>query len=90
MAGKSAFNDKDSMDISELASLNDDISPELIEQLQQKLTQDAMSLNGEDATQKPEFNSNDDTTLFEEPQENPTAEVKTETTSEEEAPEPKP
>ena len=90
MAGKSAFNDKDSMDISELASLNDDISPELIEQLQQKLTQDAMSLNGDDATKKPEFNSNDDTTLFEEPQENPTAEVETETTSEGEAPEPKP
>ena len=36
MAGKNVFNDKDSMDISELASLNGDISPELIEQLQQK------------------------------------------------------
>lgn len=64
MAGNNVFNDKDSMDISELASLNDDISPELIEQLQQKLSQDAMNLNG---GSKPQFNENDDTTLFEEP-----------------------
>lgn len=64
MAGNNVFNDKDSMDISELASLNDDISPELIEQLQQKLSQDAMNLNG---GAKSKFNENDDTTLFEEP-----------------------
>ena len=32
MADKNVFNDKDSIDISELASLNDDISPELIDQ----------------------------------------------------------
>ena len=46
MAEKNAFNsiNKDSMDINELASLNDDISPELIDQLQQKLTQDAQSM----------------------------------------------
>ena len=68
MAGKNVFNDKDSMDISELASLNDDISPELIEQLQQKLTQDAKNLNAENTAQnQPAFNINDDTTLFEEP-----------------------
>ena len=35
MAGN-IFNEKDSMDINELASLNEDISPELIEQLQKK------------------------------------------------------
>ena len=61
MAGKNIFNDKDSIDINELASLNDDISPELIEQLQQKLANDARNLSGE------KFNENDDTTLFEEP-----------------------
>ena len=60
------FNDKDTMDINELASLNDDISPELIEQLQKKLTKDAKNLSGEAET-KPGFNQNDDTTLFEEP-----------------------
>ena len=65
MAGNNVFNDKDSMDISELASLNGDISPELIEQLQQKLTQEAQTLNGEEPTPTA-FNENDDTTLFEE------------------------
>ena len=65
MAGKNVFNDKDSVDISELASLNGDISPELIEQLQQKLTQEAQTLSGEEPT-PPAFNENDDTTLFEE------------------------
>ncbi len=65
---KNILNDKDSMDINELASLNDDISPELIEQLQQKLSQDAQSLSGGDSVEnKPAFNVNDDTTLFEEP-----------------------
>lgn len=64
MAGNNVFNEKDPMDISELASLNDDISPELIEQLQQKLSQDAMNLNSGDIN--PKFNENDDTTLFEE------------------------
>lgn len=65
MAGN-VFNEKDSMDINELASLNDDISPELIEQLQAKLTQDANNLSG-NASSQPAFNANDDTTLFEEP-----------------------
>ena len=64
MAGN-VFNEKDSMDINELASLNNDISPELIEQLQQKIAKDAESLSGE--SQKPAFNTADDTTLFEEP-----------------------
>ncbi len=80
MAGKNVFNDKDSMDISELASLNDDISPELIEQLQQKLTQDAKNLSGEKTSDKisATFNTDDDTTLFEEPQETVVPEVQVE------------
>ena len=59
------FNSKDSMDITELASLNDEISPELIEQLQQKLTQDVQNLaqNSQDQIPPP-FNPNDDTTLL--------------------------
>ena len=90
MAGKNVFNDKDTMDITELASLNDDISPELIEQLQQKLTQDAKNLSGEGTTSS-NFNVNDDTTLFEEPQEATQAEVGAEPeTKEEKAPEKKP
>lgn len=75
MAEKNAFNsiNKDSMDINELASLNDDISPELIDQLQQKLTQDAQSMVEEKASKiSPNFDVNDDTTLFEEPQVNET------------------
>ena len=75
MAEKNAFNsiNKDSMDINELASLNDDISPELIDQLQQKLTQDAQSMGEEKASKiSPNFDVNDDTTLFEEPQDNET------------------
>lgn len=75
MAEKNAFNsiNKDSMDINELASLNDDITPELIDQLQQKLTQDAQSMGEEKASKiSPNFDVNDDTTLFEEPQVNET------------------
>ena len=68
MAGNNIFSDKDTMDINELASLNDDISPELIEQLQQKLTLDAQALSGE--TPKTTFDENDDSTLFEEPTQN--------------------
>lgn len=60
MADNNVFNEKDSMDINELAALNDDISPELIEQLQQKLTQDATSMSAE-------MNPQDDAALFEEP-----------------------
>ena len=68
MADKNIFNDKDSIDINELASLNDDISPELINQLQQKLSQDAKSLNNTNSSKiNTNFNVNDDTTLFEEP-----------------------
>ncbi len=70
MADKNISNDKDSIDINELASLNDDISPELIEQLQQKLSQDAMSFNETgNKNSSSNFNVNDDATLFEEPSE---------------------
>lgn len=64
--GGNVFNEKDSMDINELASLNGDISPELIEQLQQKLSNEAKNFTSEEE-QKPAFNASDDTTLFEEP-----------------------
>lgn len=67
MADKNIFNDKDTIDINELASLNEDISPELIEQLQQKLSKDALSLSKNDTDNiNQNFNINDDTTLFEE------------------------
>ena len=68
MAGKNIFNDKDSIDISELASLNDDISPELIEQLQQKISEDARTFTGKEEfnVDKKVVNENDDSTLFEE------------------------
>ena len=61
MAGNNAFNNNDSMDINELAALNNDISPELIEQLQQQLSVQAENFSA------PSFNENDDATLFEEP-----------------------
>lgn len=65
MAGKNIFNDKDSMDINELASLNDDISPELIEQLQQKISENAKNFTGkEDFSSKSDLV--DDSSLFEE------------------------
>ena len=66
MADKNVYNEKDSMDINELASLNDDISPDLIDQLQAKLSNDAMNLNDTDASSKTQENSGDDTVLFEE------------------------
>lgn len=57
MAG-GIFNNKDSMDISELASLNEDISDDLIDQLQQKLTQNIAPPKTKD--------EGDDSALFEE------------------------
>ena len=65
MAENNTFNNNDSMDINELAALNtDDFSPDLIEQLQQKISQDAQTLKGD--TIASDFNVDDDTTLFEE------------------------
>lgn len=68
MSNKNIYNGKDSMDITELASLNDDISPELIEQLQEQLMQNAQDLAKETSSSKisSNFDANDDTTLFEE------------------------
>ena len=66
MADKNVYNEKDSMDINELASLNDDISPDLIDQLQAKLSNDAMNLNDTYDSSKTQENSGDDTVLFEE------------------------
>lgn len=42
---KNVYNENDTLDINELASLNDDISPELIEQLQNQVSIDANKLN---------------------------------------------
>ena len=59
-----SFYDKnsDSIDISELASLNDEISDDFIEQLQAKLMSSMSSTFSHDTV-----NPNDDSTLFEEP-----------------------
>ena len=61
MAGSFRSTNNDSMDISELASLNEDISDDLLEELQNKLTTEASSPNI-----APPMNENDDSTLFEE------------------------
>lgn len=60
MAGSFYGENNDSMDIKELAALNDDISDDLIEQLQQQLTGNITSASA------PAVNPNDDSTLFEE------------------------
>lgn len=63
MAGNNIYNNRDSLEINELAALsNEDVSPELIEQLQQKLMNADESLAASAG-----FDENDDTTLFEEP-----------------------
>lgn len=72
MAGsfnKKSIND-DSIDIGELAALNEDISDELLDQLQNKLT---MESNSSAAAETP-VNENDDTTLFEETTQTPQTE----------------
>ena len=63
MAGNNALNNNDSMDINELAALNEDISPELIEQLQNKLMNEAQAFNNNVKMEE----ENDDSALFEEP-----------------------
>ena len=65
MAG-SFYDNKDSMDINELASLNDDISNEMLEQLQQQLTQ-TIAETTTSVTKVTTVDENDDSTLFEEP-----------------------
>ena len=53
------YNANDTLDINELASLNDDISPEFIEQLQNQVAQDASKFTGKPIKE-------DDSELFEE------------------------
>ena len=65
MAGTFRNKNDDSIDISELASLNEDISDDLLDQLQDKLAMEASSISSDSA---------DDSTLFEEPSE-PVAET---------------
>lgn len=64
------FSANDPLDINELASLNDDISAEFIEQLQNKIAQNASNFTG-----KPILTENNDAELFEEIQKND-AEIK--------------
>lgn len=58
------FNADDTLDINELASLNDDISPEFIEQLQNQVAQNASEFTGKTIKAV-----SDDSDLFEEVQE---------------------
>lgn len=64
---KNIYSANDALDINELASLNDDITPEFIEQLQNQVAQNASEFTG-----KPlETTEKDDSELFEEvPEEN--------------------
>lgn len=57
---KNVFSENDTLDINELASLNNDISPEFIEQLQNQVTQNANSFSENVSAE------NDDSELFEE------------------------
>ena len=59
------FSANDPLDINELASLNDDISPEFIEQLQNQITMNAQEFVGASASSE-----KDDSELFEETKEN--------------------
>ncbi len=61
------FSANDPLDINELASLNDDISTEFIEQLQNQIAQNASNFTG-----KPILTENNDAELFEEIQKNDT------------------
>lgn len=67
------YSANDPLDINELASLNDEISPEFIEQLQNQVAQNASEFTG-----KPIFAGNNDSELFEEvEQEEDKKEIKT-------------
>lgn len=62
------FSNNDTLDINELASLNDDISADFIEQLQNQVAKNASEFTG-----KPLANENTDSELFEEVEPQPTA-----------------
>ena len=66
MDDKNILNNNDSMDINELASLNEDISPELIDQLQAKISNQLNTFN-QTSNSADKFDANNDATLFEEP-----------------------
>lgn len=59
---KNVFNENDTLDINELAALNDDISPEFIEKLQNQVSQSANKFNGVKTVEAPKS----DADLFEE------------------------
>ena len=83
MAGGFQNLGKDSLDITELASLNDDISDDLINKLEHEISE-KMGIKVEDAA---EVNENDDSTLFEEPKASEeTTEPKAEASKQETAP----
>ena len=78
MAGSFYSNNNDSMDISELANLNEDISDDFIAQVQQQLTDNVKSEEKIPPTQPP-VDINDDSTLFQDvktPEETPAKENK--------------
>lgn len=62
MAGSFYSNNNDSMDISELANLNEDISDDFIAQLQQQLTDNTNTVQENSTSQA--IDINDDSTLF--------------------------
>ena len=62
MARKNALNNNDSMDINELAALDTEITPELIDQLHKKLSEQIQT-----PEEIADFDVNNDATLFEEP-----------------------
>lgn len=74
------FSENDALDINELASLNEDFSPEFIEQLQNQVSKTAGVFAG---------NTQDDSTLFEEVKELPQEQNKAETSEEKQASTPK-
>lgn len=82
MAGSFYSNNNDSMDISELANLNEDISDDFIAQLQQQLTDNTNTVQENSTSQA--IDINDDSTLFqdiktpEEKKENTTDKTETE------------
>ena len=59
--GNNIYSANDALDINELASLNDDISPEFIEQLQNQVAKEASEFTG-----KPFQSKVEDSELFEE------------------------
>ena len=70
MAGKNVFNDKDSMDINELAALNEEISDDLLDQLQKQVSASSEAFSNTDSASITTNNTGvpEDALLFEEPE----------------------